>query len=573
MTTGDVTITILDGGAAAVVPGASVQVVIATSDSGTAASPVATQSPNTLFSTFGAGDLAEAGALSALAGGTIIAIKAATVTAGKVLGSDAAALNVTGATNATPIVITTATHGLVSGAVVTVASVGGNTAANGTFKITVLSGTTFSLDGSVGNGAYTSGGTVQPRGSNQVGTGTSEMYATGTAKSTHYGKLLIVSGGTIGTTGITFKVSLDAGRNYGPTFSLGTASTYVISETGITMNFTAGTLVAGDYVTWGTAGPLTDTAGVVACLTALKASSYGITGWGSFHIAQYFSQTDITTINTAINNLAGTDYIYTRVMVPSRDASPPAIYGGTGESKATWIASIQGDFSAADCKRSCVNAGYYNMPSAFPNQTAGAPSYRRPLSWALAAREVVIPPQRHAGRVRDGALANVVLSPNTDSSDGFVYYDDRVDGSALNTARFCSARTRVGLPGLYIANPNLMSAIGSVFTMLPLGNVMDVACGIVHQVGQQDINSDIRLNANGTIYENEALAIESQLKGNLYALMVATNMISSATVVVNRTWNVAATSIVKVAVTIVARGYVLEEQIDIGYSNPFAAAS
>ena len=70
-------------------------------------------------------------------------------------------LTVSGATNASPIVITTsAAHGLATDDVVTLASVGGNTAANGTFKITKLSSTTFSLNGSTGNGAYTSGGTV-----------------------------------------------------------------------------------------------------------------------------------------------------------------------------------------------------------------------------------------------------------------------------------------------------------------------------------------------------------------------------------------------------------------------------
>ncbi len=69
-------------------------------------------------------------------------------------------LAVTGATNATPIVITTAAHGFSTGDVVTLASVGGNTNANGTFRVTVISSTTFSLDGSAGNAAYTSGGTV-----------------------------------------------------------------------------------------------------------------------------------------------------------------------------------------------------------------------------------------------------------------------------------------------------------------------------------------------------------------------------------------------------------------------------
>lgn len=68
--------------------------------------------------------------------------------------------SVTGATNASPIVITTsAAHGLPTGAYVKIASVGGNTAANGTFFVTSMGSTTFSLDGSTGNGTYTSGGT------------------------------------------------------------------------------------------------------------------------------------------------------------------------------------------------------------------------------------------------------------------------------------------------------------------------------------------------------------------------------------------------------------------------------
>lgn len=68
---------------------------------------------------------------------------------------------VTNATNATPIVITTsAAHGYTTGNTVSVRSVGGNTAANGYWTVTVLTSTTFSLTGSVGNGAYTSGGTA-----------------------------------------------------------------------------------------------------------------------------------------------------------------------------------------------------------------------------------------------------------------------------------------------------------------------------------------------------------------------------------------------------------------------------
>jgi Ubiquitin-activating enzyme E1 FCCH domain len=66
---------------------------------------------------------------------------------------------ITAASNATPIVATSAAHGLSTGTRVTIASVTGNTAANGTWTITVLDANTFSLNGSTGNGAYVSGGT------------------------------------------------------------------------------------------------------------------------------------------------------------------------------------------------------------------------------------------------------------------------------------------------------------------------------------------------------------------------------------------------------------------------------
>ncbi|MBI1956751.1 MAG: hypothetical protein HYS38_10185 [Acidobacteria bacterium] len=73
-----------------------------------------------------------------------------------------AAKTITGATNATPIVITTSTaHGYTTGNRIFIENVGGNGAANGVWAITVLSPTTFSLTRSVGSGTYTSGGTAK----------------------------------------------------------------------------------------------------------------------------------------------------------------------------------------------------------------------------------------------------------------------------------------------------------------------------------------------------------------------------------------------------------------------------
>ena len=74
----------------------------------------------------------------------------------------------TAATNATPIAITITGHGYSTGDTVVVTGVVGNTAANGTWEITVTDANTFTLDGSAGNGARTSGGTVRLRNNTRV---------------------------------------------------------------------------------------------------------------------------------------------------------------------------------------------------------------------------------------------------------------------------------------------------------------------------------------------------------------------------------------------------------------------
>jgi hypothetical protein len=76
-----------------------------------------------------------------------------------------AAKVITGATNATPIVVTAASHGFSNGDIVAIYGVGGNTAANGIFKVANVATNTFELTTRAGanvsgNGAYTSGGRV-----------------------------------------------------------------------------------------------------------------------------------------------------------------------------------------------------------------------------------------------------------------------------------------------------------------------------------------------------------------------------------------------------------------------------
>lgn len=488
MTTGDVELTILDGGAGVVVvPASSVAVVIGACSGGTAAQVVATRNANTLAAAVGYGPAVDQAAMIIAAGGTVLFMKSATTT---------------------PAVASAVTA---------------------------------------------------------FATGTSVVTVAGAPHDAYLVKFLITNGGTRGTTGIRFKISLDAGRTYGPEIALGTAITYAITGTNLTLSFGAGTMVAGESVTFGCTEPLTSAASVQACLVALEASPYAITGWGCMRIVGPRTGAEATSIQGYLDTMVVTK-TFPRAIIETRDNALPTAYGGAGETDATWSAAVALDYSAVSAKRICAAAGNYNMNSAYPVPAGGAPRMRRNLAFALACRQVAIKAQTHAGRVSDGALAQIVVDPTNDPSDGFNYHDD-YNAPALDVARFASARKRKGKPGFFCVNPKLMSPGGSVFTLLPLGNVMDIGCSLVYQTGTDNINSDVRLNTNGTIDEIAAQGIESVVRGVLRDQMLAKSMISGFTYTIDRTNNVRTTSTVNFACTLYARGYILEIDGTIGFGS------
>jgi hypothetical protein len=127
---------------------------------------------------------------------------------------------ITDATNASPIVCTSAGHPLGSGDLITVASVGGNTSANGTWIITKVDANTFSLNNSVGVAAYTSGGIgtlVQAAKTITDATNATPIVVTSTAHGLSSGNVVTITGvgGNTSANGIWSVTVIDA-----DTFSL-----------------------------------------------------------------------------------------------------------------------------------------------------------------------------------------------------------------------------------------------------------------------------------------------------------------------------------------------------------------
>jgi hypothetical protein len=576
--TGDVNLTIADGGAGAVaVAPQRLQVVMGCCASGTAYAITASRQPSTILSTYSYGPATEAAGMAIRDGATVLMMRIPTTTAGAV--AKKAAKVVSAATVADPSVITTTdAHGLVTGDVVTIAAVGGTTTVNGTWVVTVLTSTTFSVP-VAGVGAYTSGGTVTPDGAvnSNTAAGAAEIYFTGAAYDDYFIQVDIVSitgSGTIGTDTIQFTVSLDAGRSVGlPRVTLDTsgATTYLIPQTNVTINFGTGDVAVGDRARGYTTAPLWTIADLTAGILALQNSAYAASGWGSIHIVGTIGGSDAGTVGTNLETMA-TAKVYSRAMGAVRDASPPTAWGGTGETDAVWGAAVLADYVSTTKLRFGVAAGHYNMRSVYPNAVCGLPLYRRNLAWAWAARVAgQLPlPADHEGWIRLGALSQITQNTVTDPVDGFVYHDERsafvFDNLAGGPGRITAARTRLGgLTGWWISNPLTLAGNGSDFQLMPLARLIDIAASTVQAAAQPYVNQRLKLNRSGTIREGEALSIE---RAQYRALDVAIgNQISGRTIAVDRDWNVRDNNSIKITGSIDRDGYALEINETIGFSS------
>lgn len=89
------------------------------------------------------------------------------------------------------------------------------------------------------------------------------------------GVLTVVTGGTVGTIGIVFDLSLDGGRT-SKRVRLGTATSYTVPRVGAVINFGAGTLVEEDSFSFSTTAPLWSQASLQAAREALAAQQKAV---------------------------------------------------------------------------------------------------------------------------------------------------------------------------------------------------------------------------------------------------------------------------------------------------------
>ncbi len=179
-------------------------------------------------------------------------------------------------------------------------------------------------------------------------------------------------------------------------------------------------------------------------------------------------------------------------------------------------------------------------------------------------------PNNSTWRVRDGSLANIVVDPSNDPGDGFIYHDE-AQTPGLDAARLMSFRTWPKKQGIFVTRDPLMSGDGSQFTLLPYGNVIDVACTIGYETGVEVVGDDLLTNTNGTLGTSDALKLQNSILAAINDNMTAVGMISGAIVAVDQTANVQATGNIPISITIEYRTVIGKVTETVGLSIPFAA--
>lgn len=300
----------------------------------------------------------------------------------------------------------------------------------------------------------------------------------------------VVLGGTRGTA--TFKFSLDAHDADAASFTQSqvrvTAATYVIPNSGLTINFPAGTYVAGDTYALSTIPPeptTTDLATVAALLEATPALD--------FHIWLVSgAQPDNVTAATFAAALSGDataltqSYRYVRAFC---DIGSTDTANNIHTEDATWTST-----------RVCPAYGYTLRPSVLPYE--GFSVRKTSCVSGIAVRAMSVPISNDLARFADGPDDGVLKI----YFDGF--YDQRLDGDGVS-----SMRTWPGIAAFYIAGGKLKAPFGSNFTDVQFGRIMDVACKTTYQAQLQYEADFFRAKTDGTgqIDARDAAVIEGQV--------------------------------------------------------------
>lgn len=362
-----------------------------------------------------------------------------------------------------------------------------------------------------------------------------------------------VDGGTIGTSGITYQWSLDGGRTLSATTALGTATSITIPGSGgVKVDLAAGTIVAGDELSFPTVAPSWNDTELGTALDALEASAVT---WELVHVVGAIDADAFDVIDLAISGMA----ISGKYRAWIGNTRTPV----GAESEATYLASLAAAFGAKASTHGELCAGACRLTSSVSRR-----KYRRPIAYAVAAREASVSHEVNIADVNLGTLVGVSIRDDNGNPDE---HDESVS-PGLDDARFTVLRTWEGLAGVYVNRPRVFSPEGSDFQLLAHRRVLNITHGALRAYFIRRLNKPVRVNkTTGFILEADALEIEAGARAAMRAVLLTKPKASAIEFALSRTDNLLSAKTMTGDARVVPLAYPEFINLTVGFKNPALA--
>ena len=303
-----------------------------------------------------------------------------------------------------------------------------------------------------------------------------------------------VTGGTTGTAGITYQVSIDGGVSYGPTLALGVALTISITAKNgnVLAEFdlvTGKTVVAGDFFECSVTGPTMGDADLAASLEALRTFAGA---WECVAIHGLVADTtNIGSIDTWLQAREAEGKFRFFLMHTT-------MKGSTTE--AAYLTAMTTAYQNANSVRGgvCADGG-------FVTQAIRGIAQRRSSLIPTLARIMSNSFEVMASRVKDGPLTATQIQ----DANGNQAFHDEMLSPGLDDLHLTALRSFNGKPGAYVNLPRVISASGSDYVFIPHIRMMNQGCEAAWNVLVGELSNGVLRDKNtGKILESEAQRIE-----------------------------------------------------------------
>lgn len=373
-----------------------------------------------------------------------------------------------------------------------------------------------------------------------------EVAVTGTPYDSYDAKVKITLGGAVGTA--KFMYSLDGGETWSP--EILTAASYPVPTTGLTLTFAAGTYVLNDVYVFTSTAPYYSTTNLG---TAFDAALADPREWGLAYVvgvAAGATESDKATalagvISAVATKMAAAETAkrYARAIVEAPN------FADSGAALISAAASI------AQTRIACVT-GFGRVLSPLTGRK-NLVNVARVVVSRLGRKPIGKDPSQILAEAGTGPLPGALIS---------LSHDERKT-PGLDAARFVTARTCVGLAGLYLTNFPLLSAPGSDFKYLQHGQIIDNACKVGRNALLPYLSRDLDLQANGTLDEGQAQDIDEAVDGAVRASLVTPGHANDCSATVNRTDDVLTTEKLRVKLRVQPKAYPKAIEFEVGFTK------